>query len=588
MSKPISQGWRARIEKLEQLVSHLSGSGGGSVGVSFAGPVVANEAAAAAFPLSDVPGETMQVFVLTHRSIWTKRNGVAGVQGVPPLAPHEVIAATAGPAGVLCRTEYTDPALRTGINDIYIDPANILANDENDGLTPTTPLKTGYELFRRWGWGASKPIVGPNLATSPDGFTNVHIVSDIVSPDTLPVRITIAINGSMRFIGGTPTTIRTSTLTGASTAMNPAVPLGGTRLRLVDAATATWVPDMAANRRGRITTGAQAGATFQPQTNVGVGGAVDASAAQTTNEPAFDQSPHTVTPAAGSTYVIEALVQCNFGAFEITEEQNPAFGGFNSFINFIDLNFPAIGGNAVSWEPVTSQGTFSQPFFNFYQCTFDRLLDITSCPSAQLIACYFFNAGLFNYCTGGVQGFNGGGMNAGGGGVSSIEWASVSAQSTLDFNLVANQTNVALGSCSSCRLFASWNAPAGARNTAGHGILVGILGGVRAAVTFSTIWGAGNGGAGVLIGAGCRGVGPSQNITGVQGDVKLANSSSTVGNNVYWQAATGIYVGATGVAGVASAATWALITAAKGAPGYGNNVHNPDADAHWVALETTA
>lgn len=579
----------ARVQKLESLEQRRGGGSGG--GFPFAGPVVANEAAAAAFSLSDTPGNTCQIFVLSHRSIWTKKNGVAGVQGVPPLSPHEVIAATAGPVGVLCRDTYSDPALRIGINDIFIDPANGAANDENDGLTVGTPLKTGQELFRRWGWGAPV-IVGPNLVTSPDGFTTVHIVSDLVTPDQLDLNIILSTNGSFRFKGGTPTTIRTSTFTGASTAMNQAAPLGGTRLRLVDAATATWVPDMAANRRGRITTGAQTGATFQPQTNVGVGGAVDCSGAQTTNEAGFSQNPTTVTPANGSTYVIESLVQCNFGSLQIAQQQNPAFGGFNVFVNFVDLNFPAIGGNAVTWAPVTPGGTFSQVFLNFYQCTFDRLLDITQAPGAQLIACYWFNSSVFNFCAGGIQGLNGGGMSSIAPALSEVQWAPNSAYGSPDFNFIANHSLIQFGGTCAARLFASWNAATLAGvNTAGHGVIVGLTGsfGQRSNIIFaSTVWGNGNGGAGILVGAGCKAVGGAQNITGVQGDGKLANTSSTVGNNTFWQAATGVYVGATGAAGVASAFTWALLTAAKAAPGYGGSVHFPDQDASFVALETTA
>jgi hypothetical protein len=572
----------ARVERLEQLLQLLQG--GSAPGTSFAGPIVPNEAAMRAL-VGILDGE--QVFVLSHRSIWTKRNGVAGTQGVPPLAPHEVDPAD-DLTGVFCRTNYSDPALRTGINDIFIDPANVNANDENSGLTALLPLKTGQELFRRWGWG-TPVLIGPNFATSPDGFLNVNIQSDLVSPDQLDVNVIIASNGSLRFRGGTPTTIRTSTLTGASTAMNRAAPLGGTRLRLVDAATVTWVPDMVANRRGRITTGAQAGATFQPQTNVGVGGAVDCSGAQTTNEPGFSTTPVTVTPAAGSTYVIESLVQCNFGIFHVAQQINPAFGGFSCFVNFIDLNFPNTPNQ--NWGPIADSGFFDSPFLNFYQCTFDRNLDLTMAGSYNTVACYWFDTQVHNFSSYAPGNINGGGMNSNVG-LSGVLWSCKNQDTIIDFDFVANKSIVLMSADAAVKNFASWNARTLAGvNAAGHGVLVGVIGfaGLCGRTRFTgTLWGNGNGGAGLLIGAACKGAGAPQNITGTQGDLKLANNPSVGGNNVYWQAASGLYVGATGAAGVASNATWALLTAAKAAPGYGGSVHFPDQDASFVALETTA
>jgi hypothetical protein len=61
---------RARVEILEELEARPFGYGGGGSGSSFAGPIVANEAAASAVSAALLPdGE--QVFILTHRSIWT-------------------------------------------------------------------------------------------------------------------------------------------------------------------------------------------------------------------------------------------------------------------------------------------------------------------------------------------------------------------------------------------------------------------------------------------------------------------------------------------------------------------------------------
>ena len=212
--------WRERIESLlsRALALAAAASAAAAAANSFAGPVVANQLAASALPLSTFV-TAKQVYTVAQEAIWEYIPGVAGAVGVPPLSPNEVIPAA---GGVLARTNYSSPKWRIGVNDMFIDPANPAANDENDGFTALTPLKTGYELHRRRGWDASKPVVGPSLATSPDGYSNIHVQSDIVAPDSLPIKITIAKNATMRVQGGPSTILRTSTLTNAVTAMNPA------------------------------------------------------------------------------------------------------------------------------------------------------------------------------------------------------------------------------------------------------------------------------------------------------------------------------------------------------------------------------
>lgn len=573
-----------RLQRLEYLIELLH-PGGGGAGSTFAGPIVPNELAMTALNLPD--GE--QVFVLSHRSIWTKRNGVAGVQGVPPLSPHEVDAALDG-TGVFCRTNYSDPALRIGINDIFIDPANILANDENNGLTALTPLKTGAELFRRWGWGAPV-LVGPNLATSPDGFTTIHIQSDLVAPDQLSVNVIIATNGSLRFRGNTPTLIHAGTLTNAVTGMNRSAPLGGTRLTVRDNALANWAAAEAPNRRVRMINGTAGpaaghnGGTFQPQTDSLIApGQVQCTPCQATNEPGFSQTPIILTPSVGDTYNIESLTQCNFGLFQIAQQINPAFGGFNAFVNFVDLNFPSMG--TIQWAPVVTGGNFSGPFLNFYQCTFDRNIDFTLAGSFNTIACYFFNVGFAAFGLGAPAGILGGGMNGTAPNFGFIQWGVKNPNSIIDFDFVANNSIFILLDDCCVKNCASWNAHVLAGiNTGGHGMLIGQLGsqGLRGVAQFqATVWGNGGTGAGILVGAACNGVGAPQNITGGQGDFKLANNP-VAGQAVYFDPGTSLYAPVGG-----QTTSWALLTAAKGAPGFGGGALWPDQQANWVALETTA
>lgn len=566
---------RARIERLESLLKRALAAAA-AASASFAGPVVANEAAAAAFPLSDVPNGRTQVFVLSHRSIWTKKNGVPGTVGVPALSPHEVIATTAGTPGVLTRTNYSDPALRIDVNDVWIDPSNPAANDENSGLTAGAPLKTGMELFRRWGWG-NQVIVGPNIATSPDGFTNIHIVSSISAPDQLPMNVILVVNGSLRFIGGTPTTVLASTALTAVTAMNSAT---NTKLQLT-AGALVWAPFIAANRRGRILDGAAAGATFQVHTDLGAGAAA-VSAAQTTNEPGFSVTPTTVTPAPGDHFVIESLVQVNVGMpFAVAQQNNPAFSG-QSFVNVVNLNIP-LAANQV-WIPTSSgaAGTNGAQF-NFYQCTFDRPVDYSD-ANAVSVASYYFNAGITNL---GFKGFiaclEGGAAN--GNALYSIILAGNHEDVTVDSDFIANRCP-AFTILGPVRNFAATNATALAGfNPGAHAIFVGAGGPAPffsqrgVAVFKGRAWGSGGAGRGIYVASACQAVGAPQVATGIAGDFALSNRTT----GWFFDAAAAVYNPAAGPI----AFSWANLAAAQPG-GFAGDAHNPVNDAHWVPAETAA
>lgn len=553
-----------RIARLEWLTKRLAAS----AAPGFAGPIVPNEAAAAALP--GLP-DGREVFVLSHRSIWTKRVGVAGVQGVPPLAAHEVIACTDG-TGVLTRTTYSDPALRIGVNFIHIDPANILANDENDGLTAGAPLQTGRELFRRWGWGSAVEV-GPNQATSVDGFLEIRVHSDLVTPDSLPARAIAQSNSSIRIRGGVKTVIHQGTFTAAPTQMNPAVAVGGTRLRLTDAALANWTPFIARNRRGQITVAAAGivGATFQPQFDVPAGpGQVDCSAAQTTDEyPGLSLIPTTVLPANGNTYQIQELITVNIdGLFEWDQELNPTFGGFNVLVNIVDCHLPSVGA-----QRQVGVQALNGVWINFYQCTFSRAITLDQAGAANLIACYFTEGPINN---GGDASLVGGGAVALAATTQkAIGWVN-SLLGVVDVDFVSHAMPIFLDGTTSCQNAAVWQAAVlPGVNPGGHGFLVGG-GRTRADVTFQALaWGAGNAGVGIRVGAGCDANGAPQNATGGTGDLALASQVGAGATCVYWNVATSTYlpVGGQGL-------SWALLTA-----GYGLSAHWPDQNSHWNALE---
>lgn len=538
------------------------GGGGAAPGTggTFAGPIFATEALASAAP-NIVDGE--QVFILSHRSIWTKRAGVAGTVGVPPLTAHEVIPSVGPVVGVLARTSYSDPALRVGVNDVFIDPANPAANDENPG-TAALPLKTGRELFRRWGWGSPQEV-GANLTTSPDGYVNVHVVSSVISPDSLPLVDMVASNGSWRVVAGTPTVLRTSTLTAAPTAMNRAAPLGGTRLRLTDAALASWAPFIAQNVRGRFTNGPAAGGTFQPQVNVG-GGVVDCSGCQTTNEPGFSTVPTTVTPVNGNTYVIEQLVTVNMNSFVVSQELNPGFGGFNAFISITNAFVPSAGQQSEWMINIQNNAQVA-----FYQCTIARQIESRT-GLIFWVACYW-TEGMAMLLGSQAQVQGGGAVRLAASVSPFILWGTNLGR--IDNDFVSNGISLAdLGANAAFFNMAFWNCVNDSFDPGGHGINVS---GTKGSF-LGTAWGNGNAGVGIHVTSGASGVGAAQNATGTAGDLGLGSHLGVGAGAQYFNVATGAYL----PVAAGQDLTWALITAAKAAPGYGGGAHIPDQNAHWV------
>lgn len=578
---------KIELERIEALLQRALIAGAAALATpSFAGPLVADQAAATALPASTYTTARV-VYTRAQEAIWEYIPGVAGTPGVPPLATDEVIPAA---GGVLARTSYSSPKWRIGVNDIYIDPANPAASNENAGFDPALPLKTGYELHRRRGWDDSLPIVGPNLATSPDGYSNIHVQSDIVAPDSLPIKVTIAKNSQLRVNGNTPTVIRSAVLTNAVVAMNPAAPLGGTRLQIRDNTLANWTAFMVPNRRVRMIDGPAAGGTLQPQTNQ-AGGAVDCSPCQTTagGFPTFSTVPTTVTPAVGNTYHVEQLTVCNFGEILVDQELNDAFGA-DTFFDINNVNLPAIGVIAQqSWTPTARNGVF----INFYQCTVDRQMNfdggITLC-----IACYFGAVAIL--LSSGVSGqanINGGGANGliSSGGPGSILQIVLNGnakfESIIDFNFVSNSGIAAM--TGAIRNAAFWNAIVlGGVNAGGHGLLLG--GGSSGAPFFGfrgdlifhgLVWGnsATASATGLYVAAGCDGLGAPQNITGPSGDLKLADRTT----GWFFDAAAAVYNPAAGPL----AFSWANLAAAQPG-GFGGDAHNPVNDCHFVPLETSA
>ena len=216
-------------------------------------------------------------------------------------------------------------------------------------------------------------------------------------------------------------------------------------------------------------------------------------------------------------------------------------------------------------------------FLNFYQCTFNRQLFMDNAGQAFLIACYY-TEGVIN---------DGGDMNLLGGGALKLATTTgpfiattASLAGVIDDDFVSEGMPIICDGTSSIGNAAAWNCAAGGVNPGGHGILFG-LGRVRAVVRAEGLaWGGGNAGAGLRVASSSSGVGAAQNVTGATGDLALASQVGGAALCTYWDTPTSTYLPVGG-----QALSWALITAAKGAPGYGGGAHNNDQDARWVAVE---
>lgn len=131
----------------------------------------------------------------------------------------------------------------------YVDPAGA-SDDENDGATAGTALKTMRELRRRFG---PYPMFNPPLAGDGASYLIVvHLLSSMADDDYLDLDWNLPRDVTM-WIRGTSTTVRSSL--GGLTAVTPIdsgnpQPGGGTPLSVTDATVVSWAADV--GKRFRI------------------------------------------------------------------------------------------------------------------------------------------------------------------------------------------------------------------------------------------------------------------------------------------------------------------------------------------------
>jgi hypothetical protein len=581
----------ARLERLEHL--QLLGSGGSGGGSTFAGPIVADEAAASALA-GLVEGE--QIFVLSHRSIWVKR-----ITDPPALLPHEVIASAGG--GVLVRTAYSDPAWRIGIDNVYIDPVN--GNDENQGIyvgTPGTPLalRTGAELARRW--GQQNTIRASGVVGTAPNYITVNVLNDMPATDKISLNISIdSSNGSaVRIIGLATVLLLAGNLdaVGGFTAENPAAAGGGTKALIKSGAT-VWTPFI--GERIRFTaTGIVAGI----MTDEG-GGTASINAPSLSGFQTIFGTATLANPANGAAFRVEKLTHINMSSPVLTCQSTvgspPMFAATTVQLVDVDVtgdfNWAAECTGNVTFQPY--QSTFTQDTVNFSFGLVLAFLNLySSCVFRQLSFTFkspYDSTGELNAC-GVVQTLQ---LPA-----SNVDLAIIrdsAGQSGSFFGSFVNSTlfqngRVIFEGICKAHDFAVFAGSSGARGQV-------MIGGhttfeMQAGSTLqmrARMWGnAGplGTGYGLQFQVQCSlGVGATvPNITGPSGDVGPVSLVVPAASQQRWwwfdddpaSATVGTYQPAAGI----SPFTWAAFAAGRGPAGFGGYAHNPAVNNHISSWNT--
>jgi hypothetical protein len=504
------------------------------------GVTIANNMAELAL-LPGVEGELVFVKTLKTFFIYTSSSTLAA-DGIT------VQTTQSGGATRWLRTSFSHPSWRLEHDDWYID--SIAGNDENNGATALTALRTGAELSRRYGHG--------NLvrSTSVDLSIRYHIKNDLLAPDYFELDVTADVDTYFRILGENTATLRTGTLanSGGVIVENPNT---NQPWVIKDTGVVTWETDA----RIRFTNGPANNGTCWPAKDLG-SGSLRVSPPCTWDEPDFFNTANAVTPANGNTYAVERLTKINLG--EIRVRRTTSAFGFALIVNVANLDIQNPGpGFAISDHADGHNLSIS-----YYGCRVRQPLYlrseyyINSFLSDGVLGTTFFNNIGFSGCL----------------------FKYINAQNP--FFLVSNWRgsfgNVTTYLQGVPLLFVGSNAinagsvavfdvPISFANPGGHGINVGFAKDVFLEQAASlgvvgSIWGSGNAGAGIRMSAGSS-LSIHRNsittITGTGGDFILADAATARA----WDEAVGAPTGVI-------TCTWANLALAIASGGFGGSAHN--------------
>lgn len=560
MSHDLCPDTEHRLEVLENIIRRISAGGAVVVGNVIS---VADIAALAAYTPTAPLAAGAVAWVRSLRTYWTFEPSAATV----PTDGISVITSSAGGATRWLRSAYADAVWRIGHNTWHVNP--VTGNDENEGSTALTALKTLAELARRWGLGPVQQIADPLQSI------NLYIDAPIAVPDQLNVRpIFAGDTPGLRIFGGVERVLRVGVVTGF-TAM---VPGTNTRPAITDAGYAgVWE----SGERLRITTpGPTFNATCQIQSPALIGNTVYVSDPAYADESTFTTTPTPIAPVVGNAYAVEQLRTLPIGI--ISQDSNvDAITGFLPLIDMVDIELvPGVADAGIAAgdvqdlnRPVTSTDSLASTL-NLYQC----VVKMNAAARGVLFINSFFVKHPLSptaawYAETVVQ-IAGGGLYSADPTHTILLWGSQDLNSTIDNNFIADGVGLCvtrmgahIGSCGFFSAGVTFNNPAG------DGVRVGNCGPSDAPGSLRVsgiLWGSGNAGVGLHTSTQsrvCESNVPV--ITGATGDF----ACGPVGN--VWCFDNGAAGPAQGWTGP-RANTWALYQTAIALGGLGRNAHRPD------------
>lgn len=451
------------------------------------------------------------------------------------------------------RSQFSHEIWRVGHDTWHIN--SVTGNDENEGSTGITALKTPEELARRWGDGPVIQTTDPNLCI------NLFIDSDITAPNQLVLRPIFGPDTALRIFGGV-TPVRTGIVTGYASQ----VPGTNTPAQLDDAA---FVGAWELGERLRITSpGPSFNATCQIQNDLG-GGSCNVSIPAYADESTFTTVPTALLPLVGDSYAVEHLRKIPIGFTKLQPSEWPS--GFVPIIDFVDCNLlpvTAPPGYFQNLNFVEGEGT---PYMEFvlYQCTIDL-----SCSMRGVVAVNSFFRVPQIELRQSAQ-INGGGAWVPAASPAYIYYSANDVYSSIDYNFQSWGLAFVATSQGSMASFAVFNASASIFNPGGHAVRIGNPGVYGPPTKFrfrGLLWGSGSLGVGLHVSATSSvEVDSTPTVTGGVGDGSIYLPVNTRA----WDEAIGAYT-------APIAFSWAAFDIAVALGGFGGNAHNLFADSHLI------
>lgn len=438
----------------------------------------------------------------------------------------------------------------------FIDPVN--GADNNNGNTPTAPLKTHGELVRRLGDGLQASVTGADTVVGGSVYsvTTIYLLGDLPESDQIDLEVVLR-HAGIWIYQGTRSVLRSSAFT-AVTAQNRAT---NTPWSVTDGAL-DWTPFV--GKRIRVTSGVNFNQTAWVAKNLGAGAARISSPANPNYPPPSTNLAFASTNPGvfsnGDPYVIEQLSKAYIRHMEIEGDFS---SGAIGTLAFVDLDLRGVVDPFLTAPNALSPQGGS--FVNFVACEFSTARAYTLPMSGILTS--FVNCGFMKGVLSRGRTVFDAGLALG---ASSFRLFGPSAMDG-DFMMHGTPLQV-LGT-----LLVAANVCA--FDSSGAGIVVGedFFGTSLSTLNIidvlhggHDVWGSGNVGPGIRIGVGVR-ITYATSVPTITGASDYVLAGAATGRA--WDEGAGVYT-----APIAN--TWANLALPIGGGGFGGSAHNVQSDAH--------